>query len=411
MLAALLNFVSIYLISTLSGIEVYGGFAMVVAITTLVPNIMKFGLDSHIMKYCPPLVERYGPNIALSYLTENAKVMAGSFLGTVLLTLTFATFFFGIITFSVQALLTTFAATCLLLKLLIATFLRSQGVVLWSQYFLRLSDILIFVLFLICTWGSGILLDLSLIQLIVFWALAISLNFLLSFGFLTYKISRNSSVINLDVSSQNNLKVKVSELSHFSGINCVAALMQNMDVLLIGYFSGDANAGIFSILKRSANQIFLLVGVLQTQYWSELSIASDKRHQDLIHSIVKKARRVIITALLPLCVTSVCIVYVLLKLADVEITFVVLTCFGALMLAMIINALFLFSATLANLNGLERFLFYIMAVCAILYLATVGIALGDILTASFAFLIYQVVLNTAVATRLFITKRINLLHR
>ena len=180
------------------------------------------------MKYCPPLVERYGPNIALSYLAENAKIMAGSLLGTVLLTLMLVMFFFGIVSFSVQALLTTFAATCLLLKLLIATFLRSQGVVLWSQYFLRLGDILIFVLFLICVWASGIFLDLSLIQLIVFWTLAISLNFLLSFGFLAYKISRNSRVIDLDVSSQLKLKVKVSELSHFSGINCVAALMQNL---------------------------------------------------------------------------------------------------------------------------------------------------------------------------------------
>ena len=76
--------------------------------------------------------------------------------------------------------------------------------------------------------------------------------------------------------------------------------------------------------------------------------------------------------------------------------------------SVVINALFLFSATLANLNGLERFLFRTMSLGGLIYLAILIIGVGDILIASFGFLIYQIVINTLLAFRLLLAKKINL---
>ena len=403
-----LNLFSIFLISVISGVGVYGAFAMVLAITTMVSNLLKLGLDAHIMKHCPPVIEQQGTQTALDYLRVNAAVVGGAIVGAILLAQALVAFFVGAGVFSITAMAISAAAVGLLLKVVIATLLRAQGAVLFSQYFLRLGDILIFVLLILLVWAIGSFAALTGTQLALLWAVAIVFNFILTLVVFARKITRGEQTPDPDTNTEVAFKAKFSELFYFSAINGVATLLQTLDVLLIGYLNGEANVGIYSILKRSVNQIYVVVGLFQIQYWSQLSIASAKSDQATIQTILRKARRAVSFSLPPLCMIATGLAYFLLVGAGVKVTLTLVITFGVLMVAMVINALFLFAATLANLNGLERFLFCTMALAGVVYLTILLLGAGDILVASFAFLLYQIGVNTMLAVRLWDTKKIHL---
>lgn len=400
-----LGLFSVFLISTISGVGVYGKYAMVLAITTLVSNLAKLGLDAHIMKHCPPVIADQGPWVALHYLRINATILGGAALCGLVISQVLAGVFVGP-AMSGMAFAISLAASGLLLKVVVATLLRAQGGILLSQYFLRLSDILFFVLFILAASVIGGFGVLGIAHLTLLWASAIILNLLLaSLVFVRRSTQGRPSGASINVPQ---FKPVFSELFYFSAVNAMATMLQTVDVLLIGYLTDDSKVGIFSILKRSVNQIYVILGLFQIQYWGELSVASARSDRASIQAILRRARRAVSLSLPPLCLLATGVAWFLLIRASVSITTHLILIFGILMLAMVINSLFLFVATLANLNGMERLLFLTMASGGVVYFGLLVLGDGNLLIASIAFLIYQVAVNATLAVQLYRRRNIHL---
>lgn len=397
-----LGLFSIFLIAAISGIEVYGAFAVVLAITSLVSNILKLGLDAHIMKHCPPVVEDHGPKVAREYLYVNASVIAGTALAALIVSQFLAAIFVAP-AMSVLAWAISAAALAQLLKVVVATLLRALGSVLISQYFLRLGDILVFVSLLLIMWlaqGSELV---TVQQLSILWALATGGNF-----FLTVLVFARLTGGAADSRDTPQFKAIFSELFYFSAVNAVATVLQTVDILVIGYLGGDTNVGIYSILKRSVNQVYVVVGLFQIQFWGQLSVASAKSDTATLHSILRRARKAVSMSLPLLCVLAAGLAYVLLIGAGVTITSHLILVCAVLMAAMVTNSLFLFAATLANLNGMERFVFLTLLSGAVVYIGLILLSRGDILIASIASFLHQIVVNSALAVQLYRQKSIHL---
>ena len=397
-----LGLFSIFLITAISGVGVYGVFAMALAITILVSNLLKLGLDAHIMKHCPPVVENHGAQTARQYLLANVSVVTWSMLTGLFFSQALAAFFIAP-ALSVVALVVSVAALALLLKIVVATLLRALGAVLISQYFLRLGDILVFVVLILLVWVANGLAALTIWQLTMLWAVAVSINLLLALVIFVHLTRGYAAKVDAA-----QFKAEFSELFYFSAINAVATVLQTLDVLLIGYLSGDTNVGIYSILKRSVNQIYVVVGLFQIQYWGQLSVASAKSDTATIHRILRRARRAVSLSLPPLCLLATGLAYVLLNQAGVVPTVEMGASFAVLMVGMVVNSLFLFAATLANLAGLERLLFLALVGCGVVYFSLLFLGDGNILIVSIAFLLYQIGVNTTLAIQLYRRRSIRL---
>lgn len=407
-----LNVFSIYVLTSAFGVEIYGSFAMVLAITTLTSNLTKFGLDTHIMKYCSPRVQDLGSVATLDYLRINkwtaicaaaAAFVSASCLVWVMFEA--AGLAFGIAVGG--------AACALLLKILFAALIRSLGHPVLSQFFLRLSDVLLFVAallsaiflfdvsetdkaFLALIWAGSAVCGLCFCVAVYLWAVR------------TWAGPSPDANAAREQRDDPDFRARPRQLLYFSLVNSAAALIQTLDVLLIGAINGELSAGVFSILKRSVNQIYLVVGLFQIQYWRKLSVACFDRDLTDIHATLRKVRIAVMASLPLLCVAAAGIAYFLLRGSAGLSSGQIIGAFLLLMSAMVVNALFLFAATLANLSGLERSLFFSMVAGGGGMYAILLLGGGDVVVAAAAFLFYQIFVNSTVALRLWKSKQINM---
>lgn len=387
--SAVIQLATIYVLNRLIGIEGFGFYTVLVTIAVVSSNMGKLGMDSYIMRLVPAIHEN-NPDIAIYLATKKiingvlATLIASASIGAILCYLSSNSLS------SSNYILVIVYCVISVLKIEVSALLRSTGELVKSHILMKMAEptVLLAILLLVSVTESGVDLVKTLPILMILSitiALIVTKPNILARYFKQKKISQPQEI---HQNKSNDL-----ERTAYTFTNILSMIASNADILVINYFSGTSSVGIYAIIKKTLNQIYMIVSIMQIKDWRELSLLwSTDKIQDL-NALIFDAKKTI-NLLQPFATIAASLVMIyLIEDSGESFNGTILWTALAYAIGVNISAYFIYSGTLMNLCGRHHKLWKINLISLLVYIATIIAGEAEILYCAIGYILMQLINN------------------